>query len=199
MAKDRLVFGVGVNDSGLLTAKITRINGRQVRQWSCPFYATWVDMLRRCYSETHKAGRPAYDGCEVDSAWHLFSAFRSWMELQPWQGNHLDKDILIQGNRIYQADRCVFIPRALNNFLTDRSAARGQWPIGVSFASRRGKFMAQCGNPFTGKGENLGYHATPQEAHAAWLHRKTEHAKKYADMQTDHRIACALLERFGIQ
>lgn len=199
MAKNRLVFGVGVNDSGCLTAKVIRVGGRQVREWSCPFYSTWVDMLRRCYADSYKAVRPAYDGCEVDSAWHSFAAFRSWMAMQPWQGNHLDKDILIPGNRIYCADRCVFVPRALNNFLTDRLAARGEWPIGVSFASRRGAFAAQCRNPFTDKGENLGYHATPQAAHAAWLRRKAEHAKRYADMQDDPRISSAILARFSSQ
>ena len=196
MASNKLVFGVGRNDAGCLTAKVVKVDGRQVCIWRCQFYSVWTDMLRRCYAESHKACRPAYDGCEVDAAWHSFAEFRKWMISQPWQENHLDKDILVPGNRIYRADRCIFIPRALNNFLTDGSARRGDWPIGVSLAKSRGNFLSQCCNPFTNTTENLGYHATPSLAHAAWLKRKREHALRYASLQSDPRIAEALIRRF---
>jgi len=196
MTSCRLVFGVGKNDAGYLTAKVIRVGGRQVCTWRCQFYSVWTDMLRRCYAASHKNKRPAYDGCEVCDEWHSFSNFRRWMSSQPWEGNHLDKDILFPGNRIYHPERCIFIPRALNNFLTDRAALRGDWPIGVSLATHREAFLSQCRNPFTDKTENLGYHATPDSAHSAWLRRKREHAVRYASMQSDSRISDALLSRF---
>lgn len=197
MESNNLVFGVGKNDAGYLTAKVIRTDGRQVCIWRCPFYSVWSDMLRRCYSKSHKLGRPAYDGCEVDIRWHSFSEFRKWMISQPWPENHLDKDILVPNNRIYREDRCIFISRELNNFLTDRASSRGEFPIGVSLAKRRGKFLSQCRNPFTNKRENLGYYASPEGAHAAWLKRKREHAMRYAGLQSDQRIADALIVRFA--
>jgi len=41
------------------------------------------------------------------------------MERQDWEGKHLDKDILIPGNKIYSPDRCIFVS-SLINLLIDK-------------------------------------------------------------------------------
>jgi len=53
-----------------------------------------------------------------------------------------------------------------------------------------------CSNPFTRKGENLGYFTCEEEAHQAWLKRKLELAHLLAAEQTDTRVAKALIERY---
>jgi hypothetical protein len=121
------------------------------------------------------------------------------MERQSWQGNHLDKDILFPGNKVYSPEGCIFVSPRLNQFLTDHGMARGNWPIGVYLNKEKGKFHAHCNNPFTGKQERLGYFDCPGEAHEAWRSRKHQHALRYAEMQTDPRIAEALRTRFATE
>jgi hypothetical protein len=120
------------------------------------------------------------------------------MASQPWEENQLDKDVLVPGNKVYSPFTCVFLPRHLNLFMTDSGAARGKWPIGVSWYKSRGKLRAICCNPFTGANEYLGLFSCPNEAHEAWRRRKHELACQYADQQTDPRIAAALRSRYAM-
>lgn len=182
----RLVCGVGVNDSHKPVFWIE--NGRKVR---CKFYTTWLSMLERCYSQVKQASRPSYIGCYVASEWHSFSAFKEWMSGQPWEGRELDKDILFPGNKMYGPDTCVFVSPSLNSFLTNSKSSGRGLPVGVR--NIKGKFIAKCSNPFNGKVETIGRFSTPIEAHEAWRARKKHHASAYAAMQTDERIASALL------
>lgn len=198
----RLVCGVGINDADYAVTVeevISRENGKRTRRrvWICPLYRAWEGMLRRCYSSALHAQRPTYAGCSVAAEWRKFSAFRSWMVKQNWEGNHLDKDILRAGNKVYGPETCVFVSRSLNNFLIDAGAARGEWPIGVSLHKRNGKFRAECRNPITGRNERIGLFTCPDEAHMAWLKRKRELANLLAEQQTDQRIADALRARYA--
>lgn len=154
-------------------------------------------MLRRCYSVKYQKDFPSYSGCSVSTGWLSFSVFREWMAGQEWEGNQLDKDILIPGNKIYCPEACVFVPRQLNLFTTDSNATRGEFPIGVSWNKQASKFKASCCNPFTGKEEYLGLFLGQEEAHEAWRKRKHEHACTYADQQTNPRIANALRTRYA--
>jgi len=167
------------------------------RVYSCPFYQSWQNMFQRCYSEIRHARNPSYIGCHVDPAWHSFMAFRTWMESQPWEGMHLDKDVLFPGNKLYSPETCIFITSQLNKFLCDAGAIRGDWPIGVCWAKREEKFLSRCCDPFdNGKHKFLGYFDCPKAAHHAWRVAKHAHACRYADMQSDPRIAKALRTRY---
>jgi hypothetical protein len=195
--KTKLVHGIGVNDADYPVCVRSVIGeGRFVRR-QCPFYTTWSCMLKRCYGKNHQSKYPTYIDCHVDTEWLLFSSFREWMEGQNWNGNQLDKDILIPGNKVYGPDTCVFIPGQINKFMNEYRAARGEWPIGVCWDKGSGKFRAFCHNPFTGKGNGLGRFACPNTAHEAWRARKHEHACRYADQQSDPRIAAALRMRYA--
>ena len=122
--------------------------------------------------------------------------FKDWMENQDWEGNQLDKDLLFEGNKVYGPKTCVFVTRMVNNFTLDSGAARGELPIGVYWNKEKNKFMSSCRNPFTKKREYLGYFTTEQEAHQAWLTRKLELAHELVAIQTDPRVAKALIERY---
>lgn len=196
-AKGRLVQGVGVNDSDYAVYRTSTAGGRLKILWLCPFYRTWRDMINRCYNPRVHARQPTYIGCSVDPEWYSFSAFRAWMLNQDWEGKQLDKDILFPGNKLYSPDSCVFVHVSLNSFLLDALATRGKFPIGVTFDRGAGKFKAQCCDPSTGRSVHLGMFTDPDDAHEAWRQRKHEHACRYADQQTDPRIAQALRTRYA--
>lgn len=189
----KLVYGVGINDADYPV--YSTVSGKQI---VCHFYATWTRMLNRCYCEKFHARQPTYIGCSVCDEWLIFSNFKAWMEKQDWRGKELDKDLLLKGNKNYSPDTCVFVDKLTNGFTRESGATRGEWPIGVAFNKARGKLVAYCGNPFTGKLDHLGYFTCPERAHQAWKKRKHELACQLADMQTDERVAKSLRARYLI-
>ena len=197
----RLVFGVGVNDADYVVQRketIGYVNGKQKFRvvWECPYYRAWKDMLKRCYSAKYQETSQTYKGCSVSKEWLRFSNFKRWMERQDWEGKQLDKDILFSGNKVYSKETCVFVSGMVNNFTIDRGNDRGEWMIGVCWHKGEGKFMSKCCNPFTKKQEYLGLFLNEVEAHQAWLNRKLELAYELAAIQTDERVAKALIERY---
>lgn len=197
MKKSRLIHGAGINDADYAVKLFVNFDGKQKLVWACHFYETWKGMLKRCYSAKAQAKSPTYAGCTVAPEWLRFSNFRTWMAANPWEGNELDKDILHPGNTVYSPEACVFVSKALNLFMLDSGATRGEWPIGVCWHKNSGKLQAKCCNPFTGRREHLGYFDCPEVAHEAWKNRKHELACMYADQQTDPRIANALRNRYA--
>ena len=182
-----LICGVGINDASYPVQ--VKVSGR----WAwCPFYAKWVGMILRCYSEKVHEKSPTYIGCDVCEEWLTFSNFRSWMETQNWQGKHLDKDIIIKGNKTYSPEACAFVTRKTNNFINSKDSSRGAYPIGVYWNKERGVFKSQCGNPFTGKQEYLGCFKCSSDAAIAWRERKHFLSCKLAEDQDDERVAAAL-------
>lgn len=198
----KLVQGVGTNDADYAVAKFETIRCADGKQkcklvWMCPYYKTWASMLNRCYSAKFQERYPTYAGCTVSEDWHVFSNFRAWMKKQDWEGFHLDKDLLFQGNKIYSADTCVFVSRVANNFTIDSGASIGGLMIGACWDKASKKFQACCRNPFTGRQEHLGRFTCEQQAHNAWLKRKLELAHELASIQTDPRVAKALIDRYS--
>ena len=199
--KKILVYGVGINDADYVVRKyktIEYVDGKQKQKlvWYCPYHRTWKNMLKRCYSSKFHERQPTYKGCSVSIEWITFSNFRAWMESQDFEGKQLDKDLLLEGNKMYSKETCVFVTRGINLFTTDRGASRGEWLIGVCWHKGEGKFVSMCRNPFTKKQEHLGYFNCELEAHQAWLKRKLVLAHELAAEQTDRRVAKALIERY---
>lgn len=153
----KLVFGIGINDAIYPTQ-------RKLDKWICPYYKVWKSMLGRCYYDSEKY-LPYYKDITVCEDWKYFSNFRAWMEKQNWEGLELDKDILVENNTIYSPSTCCFVPKDINMLLTDRKAARGEFPIGVSFNKQRGLF---AGYVVDFKQIHLGYFSSPEAAHQAW-------------------------------
>jgi hypothetical protein len=193
------VYGVGINDSDYVTERKEKVNGKWKVLWKCPYYCRWRDMLARCYSEKYQERYPTYKGCTVIDEWLLFSNFKRWMEKQDWEGKDLDKDLLVEGNKVYSPETCVFVPQLVNSFLIDCGAIRGEYPIGVSWRKALSKLQAYCRNPFTKKLEHLGYFLDPDEAHEAWKKRKHELACQLADSEyvTDDRIKEVLRNKYN--
>lgn len=192
--RSRIVCGVGINDADYAVIRQETVNGkRQVTE--CPFYRAWKNMLNRCYSKRPGRSRAIYSGCTVCPEWHRFSTFRKWMIGQDWQDKQLDKDILVENNKIYSPDTCAFVSRELNNFLTHSAKPS----VGVSWNAGRHKYQAYCNNPLTGKPDFLGWFDNSRNAHKAWRKRKNELAWQWADLEPDARLAAALRSRFSGQ
>jgi hypothetical protein len=192
MGRNRtLVFGVGINDSEY---KTHYAEGGKFKY--CSIYLTWRGMIKRCHDKKWHLNKPSYKGCSVCDEWLKFSNFKLWMDSQDWKGKELDKDLLVNGNKVYSPENCVFVNKLTNSFILDRSVNRGLLPIGVDFYFSSGKFRSQCSNPFTKKHEHLGYFACQHQAHLAWRKRKHELACQLADLQTDDRVAEALRTRY---
>ena len=91
----------------------------------------------------------------------------------------MDKDILKSGNTVYCPEFARFVPQEINSLFLTCNAARGEFPVGVSFVKSRGKFLAQCkiGN---GKLKFLGLYDTPEEAFTAYRDFKEKRIKSLA-------------------
>lgn len=191
MGKRSMVHGVGINDADYTIQKFSGSGSSRARSWVCPYYCVWANMLKRCYASSEK-WQPSYVNCTVSEEWHTFSVFRKWMDSQDWQGMDLDKDLACPGNKIYGPEYCLFIDPTINSFLSRGQGAKGNFPIGVCFDKINNKFMASCKDSFTGKSKWLGRFSCPNEAHEAWRREKHSQAIRFADIQTDPRIARAL-------
>ena len=202
MKPKKLVCGVGINNANYVVKKfetIGHVDGKkkQKQTWVCPYYKTWKHMLMRCYDAKYQDSRPTYKKCTVSDNWLTLTNFKGWMEKQNWEGLQLDKDLLIEGNKVYSPETCVFVAGVVNSFVNDQRAKRGEWQLGVDWDKRRGKFRSRCRNPFTNRENHLGYFTCEMEAHQAWLKRKLELAHELAAIQTDQRVAKALIERYS--
>lgn len=204
MKKTKLVHGVGINDTLYQISEYEVVNGKQIQVWICPFYRIWRNMLERGYSSKLKEKNPTYKDVFVNEEWHRFSNFKRWMEQQKWQdkeGNklQLDKDIIFECNKEYSKDKCIFVPKHINLFLTDRTNDRGEYPLGVCWDKHAGKFKASCNNG-KGKPTHIGLFADPNEAHLAWKSYKHKIALQYADELEaegyDSRLIEALRTRY---
>ena len=197
-----LIYGVGVNDADYVIQLYEQqgyVDGKRKQKlvWTCPFYRVWAHMLARGHSIKLKLDQPAYKDVTVCQEWHLFSTFKSWMEKQDYEGNQLDKDLLLKGNKVYSPKTCVFVSSQVNSFILDSGKTRGKYKIGAYWNKNAGKFMAQCRNPFNIKKKKyLGYFTNEDDAHQAWLAKKLEYAYALAVLQTDERVAKALIDRY---
>ncbi|MGB8882656.1 MAG: hypothetical protein WCC44_02195 [Azonexus sp.] len=187
--KKKLVFGIGRNDADYVVCP----RGPDGKRAKCPYYRTWSHMLERCYSPARHAHNPTYIGCSVVPGWHSFMAFKSWMETQDWQGKHLDKDILVPGNRTYGPDTCLFVTPAINTLLLDSAAQRGALLLGVCLD--HGRYRANC--RIDGHQLYFGMFNTPAEAHRAWQIAKLAALNDAWLQEPDPRVCRALVRIAG--
>ena len=183
------VCGVGV----LGTKYLSAVNGRDTKE-----YTLWCNMLKRCYSDTCKKKQPTYEGCEVSNNFKSYEYFYEWCNEQIGfnnEGWHLDKDLLVKGNKVYSESTCVFIPAEVNALLTKCTNSRGEHLIGVYWYKRDKAFVARV-NKSKGGREFLGYFKTELEAFNAYKTTKEsfikEQAEKYKS-QIDERAYNALM------
>ena len=172
------VYGIGITG----TKYPTKINGVLTKE-----YTLWKSMLERCYSDVLKKRCPTYEGCEVSDKFLYYEYFYEWCNKQIGFSNkdwHLDKDLLVKGNKLYSENTCVFIPSEINTLLTKREASRGENLIGVCWSKTHKAFRVMvCKN--RGKPEHLGYFKTEIEAFRAYKQAKETFIKEQANKWKD--------------
>ena len=144
-------------------------------------YNTWKNMLERCYSKKESYKHPSYKNVTVCKEWHNFQNFGEWFENNYIEGWHLDKDILIKGNKIYSPETCCFIPSKINTLFISCNSVRGKYPIGV--IKHKEVFRARINR--NKKYEHIGLFNTPEEAFQAYKTAKEQYIKEVADKYKD--------------
>ena len=191
--KDRYlpsVYGVGV----IGDKYPSKVNGVLTKE-----YKLWTSMLVRCYSTTLKKQRATHDGCEVSDSFKNYEYVDEWCHKQISFGNegwHLDKDLLVKGNKAYSEDSCVFIPTEINSLLVKRENMRGKYLIGVYWNKTANAFVAQVSKN-KGMQEHLGVFNTELEAFRAYKQAKETFIKEQAEKwkgKIDDRAYEALMD-----
>ena len=174
----RPLRGVGINDANYpIEIKVNN------KRYCCPFYKRWSGMIDRCYSADCHERHPTYKDCLVCDEWLTFSNFRAWMKKQDWKGKCLDKDVLIQGNKVYSPETCLFIDENINLLLNTRDAKRGKYKIGVCYHKSSGKFLSRIRKH--GQLINLGSYNNEDDAHKAYLKEKRIYIDSFTERQSE--------------
>lgn len=168
----KLIYGVGFNSGGKYKTQNCGVKD--------PAYATWRNMMERSYSDNFHARKPSYIGCSVASDWHDFQDFADWFynHVDSGKGYCLDKDILIQGNKVYSSETCCFVPIELNNLILSRDRNRGAYPQGVCFDKSKKVFTSSL--KINGKSKHLGFFDCPEKAHETYIAAKERYVKNKA-------------------
>lgn len=160
----RLVCGVGIND----------FYGKKTDR----SYNVWQHLIKRCYSKNIK--RP-YKGCTVCDEWKLYSNFKKFYDDNCKNDTfHLDKDILVQGNKIYSPNTCLFVPEEINDSIKSEWSDNKSLPLGVTM-TRYGKYRARCIINKGKKQTHLGVFDTEKEAFSIYKEYKLSRIKEMAE------------------
>lgn len=151
------------------------VNGKKTKS-----YDSWKSMLTRAYSEKSQERLPTYKGCTVAEEWCNFQNFAEWFE-QNWkpfmEGWHLDKDILVKGNKVYSPETCAIVPSDINYLFTKSNKKRGDLPIGVNRHLKKYRAQFRKNN----KTVYLGVFDTPEEAFQAYKVAKEGSLAEFAE------------------
>lgn len=142
-------------------------------------YKLWRNIIERVFF--YKGD--AYKDVSICPSWLYFSKFKQDIESLPnadkiSQGWHLDKDILVKGNRVYSKETCCFVPQEVNSSFVGLKNTTSL-PLGVKFCKRSKKYVSQIMLDKRKKG--LGYFSTPEDAFLAYKAEKEAWLKSVAE------------------
>lgn len=171
MGVKRTVMGVGYMGVGSYRSRVDGVMPKE--------YIVWRDMIHRCYNPRLRDKYPTYTGCVVHDNWHNFQKFAEWYHSQEYcdKGYQLDKDLIVQGNKIYSAERCCFLPPALNTLISINHSNRSSL-VGTTFHKNTGKWQSLVNK--SGKVVYLGLFNTELEAHLCYVQEKERFVREEA-------------------
>lgn len=156
-------------------------------------YRHWVKLLDRVYNleNKHSSSNKTYKGCTIDPDWHNFQNFCEWTLTQKYWNEkdaHLDKDLLVKGNKHYSPSTCCYIPSKINLFISGCKISEKGLPRGVNYIKPRTKgskqgYIARC--YFKSDREYLGYYDDKDQASIVYNARKKEVAMSLIAEYTD--------------
>lgn len=194
-----LVFGVGFFGEGKYISRGFKDTTKT------PQYRAWENMMARCYyPKTSRYSAYGGSGVTVCKEWHNYQVFAEWFDLNYIEGQHLDKDILNQGNKEYSPLNCCFVPQAINNLLVTSNKERSL-PTGITKTKNGDKYLARF------KSETLGTFDNLEDALLVYIRNKcsvilkiTDHnfSEGYIDLKVKdalYKYADKLLEENNIE
>ena len=183
---DKKICGVGYLGEGRYTTKILYPDGKY---YQCPQYIVWNAMIKRCYFDNEKDLHPSYYHITtVCEEWKNFQVFARWYDDNFYdigEGRmHLDKDILVPGNKVYSPETCIFVPQRINMMFMDISSKRihdKDLPQGISrgySADGNIRYRVMYG------GKQVGTYDTLPEAYGRYIQAKK---KAIVEVATEYR------------
>lgn len=161
-------------------------------------YRLWDNMISRCkVGGSHQTREPSYIGCSIHPDFIKFQDFAEWCHNQIGfgvEGYQLDKDILVQNNKVYGPDTCCFVPQKLNKLLVHRRSNRGEFPTGVCYCKLTDQYKSRI--TIDGKGIHIGLFKTPDQAESAYKIAKFKEIQRQAEIwktEIDPRVYAALM------
>lgn len=86
-------------------------------------YIRWKNMIQRCYDQkVQNKYKPEYKDKTVCEEWQNYANFKIWFDEHYVPDDNqldLDKDLLVQGNKVYSPETCVFL-KHYQNMLFER-------------------------------------------------------------------------------
>lgn len=181
------VFGVGYLGYGRFVPGEKRLTEGQIRL-PTHLHRHWRHVLERALPGVRDV--PRYEDAEVCPEWHNFQNFGEWAILQKNHDGvenngrlwHLDKDILVSGNKLYSPNTCCFAPNEVNAFFTKKDIGNtgyfGVNEIRGKRATYKTGYIARC--TVNGIREYLGFYDTPEEAFFVYADAKERAARELA-------------------
>lgn len=149
-------------------------------------HQSWCDVIKRCYCEEFLEKNQTYQGCSVHRDWHNFQNFAKWYTENYIEGWKLDKDILVDGNKIYGPETCCFVPQIINCQFTVVKGSKSGLPRGVQKKGKR--FIVETKRLECGKKTYLKPDSPFRDAniaHEAWKEYKVNYIKELAEEHRD--------------
>jgi len=196
-------YGQGYLGEGLYKTTCDELRLCGTKKKATPEYSRWNCMMGRCYQLANTDYlRYGALGAYVNESWKNFQVFAKFFRQNYHEGLDLDKDILVYGNKEYGPETCVFVPKYINNLLVHSKNVLNGFPVGVYYGKKGPNMVNPLKKPFTCELDkiNLGWYATPMEAHKSWQEAKCKKIFSSVDRYSkeiffDTRVADALLSK----
>ncbi len=178
----RTLIGIGFVGDGPYK---TRIDGSMTNA-----YIAWRDMIHRCYNPKLREKYNTYNDCMVDDRWHNFQNFAKWFSSSKFseRGYHLDKDLLVRGNKTYGPDNCCLLPPALNYLIRINRPNKqplGKNPlIGATIHQSSGRWRSTISK--NGEKVYLGLFDKEIDAHLRYVEEKEQFVREQAEFWRDN-------------
>ena len=161
----RTVFDIGY--LGCADSEATRNNY---------IYSKWQNMMQRCYDPKTQEMKPYYKGCGVDVELLNYSNYREWHKENCMDDNKLDldKDILVEGNKVYSVDTVTLVPHFTNTVFVERG-----FDANITYNSEKDIYNAYMN--IIGKRNHIGEYDTEEEAKQAYIDYKQNYIRDFAE------------------
>ena len=140
-------------------------------------FGIWCGMIDRVYNEEKRSKYETYSDCIICDEWQNYQIFREWYDKEFYQVGtermHLDKDILVKGNKFYSPDTCLIVPQRINMLFLQKPN-KYNLPSGISPMANN-RYRAEY------NGKKVGNYDTLEEAIQAHDNEKRKAIKRVAD------------------